>query len=242
MISIFALDCANRRSLASVSAPALAAFLVPMPVLVASAYVGFINLDNPAKFLDVLDHGGSNLVAHEPSSLVGAEAHIPEDLKSAHALLADQHKVCNSVPVFQRLIRVLKDCAGKMRESVALIGASVALPLEFHRGDFIDPRGIASRAADALGPTPRHQIPDAIIFSLKQFLELFNRQLVDCFWMFRASHRGNLTDRKELSMKIGTGQVRDNLRDNRLFRGAGGRSLKLLNELVISWNRLLSTV
>jgi hypothetical protein len=59
-----------------------------MPVFIATADVVFINLDDPAKFLDVLDHCDSDLMAHEPSSFVAPEAHVTEDLKSAHASAA----------------------------------------------------------------------------------------------------------------------------------------------------------
>jgi hypothetical protein len=192
-----AFDRANDGSLASVAATALAAFLIPMSVLVASADVGFINFDDPAELLNVLDHGGSYLMAHEPSSFVGAETHIAEDLEGAHALLADEHKVSDPVPVFERLIRVLKDCAGQVREAVALIRASVALPFELHSGDFIDAGRIAARATDALGPAPHNQISNAIFLGLKQFVELRRRQLVNCFGMFRASHFGILKERKD---------------------------------------------
>jgi hypothetical protein len=192
-----ALDRANDGGLAGVSAPARSAFLVPMPVLIATANVGFVNLNNSAKLLDVLNHRSSDFVAHKPSSFIGAESHIAEDLKGAHALFADQHKVRDSVPIFQRLIRVLKDCAGQMREAIAFIGASIALPFKVHRGDFINTRGTASWAANALWPTSCYQIPDAIILSLKQIFELLHSQLVDCFWMFRTAHCGSLTDRNE---------------------------------------------
>jgi hypothetical protein len=192
-----ALDCANDRSLAGISPPARSAFLIPMPVLVAPADVGFINFNDPAKLLDVLDHRSSDLVAHEPSSLVRAEAHIAEDLEGAHALLADQHQVRDAVPVFQRLIRVLKDCAGQVRETIALVCAGVALPLEGHCRDRIYLLRIAARAADAFRPTPRDQILDAIVLSLKQFVKLLGCQLVDRLRMLCAGQNGLPIDCKE---------------------------------------------
>jgi hypothetical protein len=182
---------------AGIPTSALTTFLVPMPVFIATVDVGFVNLDDPAEFLDILDHCGPNLMAHEPSSFVAPKAHVTEDLKSAHALLGDQHQVRDSIPVFQRLIRVLKDCAGQVRESIALIRASIALPFELHGRDFIDAHRIATRAADTLGPSPRHQIPDAIILCFKQFVELRHRQLVDCFGVFRSSHSSILNERKD---------------------------------------------
>jgi hypothetical protein len=184
-----ALDRTNNGSLASVAAPASTAFLVPMPVLVASADVGFINLNDSAKLLDILDHSSSDLVAHEPSSLVGAEAHIAEDLEGAHALLADEHKVGDSVPIFQRLIRVLKDCAGQVREAItcgAARSAHGALPM-VAGGECIDLGVTATWASYALRPAPRHKVNDAIIFGLKQRVELGRCHLVNCFG---AGHRG----------------------------------------------------
>jgi hypothetical protein len=182
-----AFDRAHDRSLAGISAPALTAFLVPMPVLIATADVGFINLDDPAEFLDVLDHGSSDLMAHEPSCLVAAEAHIAEDLQGAHALLADQHQVRDSVPIFERLIRVLKDCAGQVRESIAINRANFALPM-MAGCERIDLGIAATRAGNPRRPAANYQICNAIVLGLKQRVELRRSQLMDGLWMRRASH------------------------------------------------------
>jgi len=189
-----ALDCANNRSLASVATAPRSASLIPMPVLVASADVGFVNLNNSAELLNVLDHGGSDLVAHKPSGLVAAEAHVPVDLEGAHALLADQHQMGDSVPIFQRLIRVLEDCPGQVRETIALVRASIALPVESHRRDGIDSLRATTRTTDALRPSASDQVPDAIVLRLEQRIELRCGQLVDGFRMFCAGHVGNLFD------------------------------------------------
>ena len=126
-------------------------------------------------------------MAHEPSGFVGAKAHIAEDLKGAHALLADQHQVRDSVPIFQRLIRVLKDCAGQLREAIAC-GASrsalSALPM-MARGQRIDLGVTATRTSDAMRPTAGHEIHNAIVLSFKQRIELGRCHLMDCF---RAGH------------------------------------------------------
>jgi hypothetical protein len=175
-----ALDCADDWRLAGIATPALAAFLVPMPVLVAAANVGFVNLDNAAKFLDVLDHRGSDLVAHKPSGLVRAETHVTEDLEGAHALLADQHQVRDSVPIFQRLIRVLKDCTGQVREAIAVYCADFALPM-MAGCERIDLGVTATGAGNALRPSADNQICNAVILSLKQRVELCCGQLVDGF-------------------------------------------------------------
>jgi hypothetical protein len=178
-----ALDCASYWRLASISAPSRSTFLVPMPVLIAAADVGFINLNDAAELFDVLDHGGSNLVAHEPSSLVRAEAHIAEDLEGTHALLANQHKVRDSIPIFQRLIRVLKDCAGQVRETItcgAAGGAYRALPM-VAGGEGIDLEITAARARNAIRPAPDYKVRNAIVLSLKQRVELGRCHLMDCF-------------------------------------------------------------
>jgi hypothetical protein len=174
----FALDRANDSGLASISAPARSAFLVPMPVLVAAADIGLINFNNSAKFLDVLDHGGSDLVAHEPSSFVASEAHITEDLEGAHALFADKHQVGDSVPIFQRLIRVLKDCAGQVREAIAVHSTDFALPM-MAGSERIDFSVAAARTGDPLGPPANYQIRNAIVLSLKQRVELRRCHLMD---------------------------------------------------------------
>jgi len=190
----FPLDCAHYRSFASVAAPTLPAFLVPMSVLIAPAAVAFINLNDTAELLDVLDHCGFDFVAHEPSGFVRAEAHIAEDLEGAHALLADQHEMRDSIPILQRLIRVLEDCPGQVRESIAFIRAGVALPTKFHCRDRIDLCRAASRAMNALWPAPSYKVADAIFFGFKKFIELRRCQLMN--W-FGAGHFGNLTDRKD---------------------------------------------
>jgi hypothetical protein len=47
-------------------------------------------------------------------SLVPMAVLVAVDLKGAHTLLADQRDMRDPEPVFQRLIRVLKDCAGQV--------------------------------------------------------------------------------------------------------------------------------
>jgi hypothetical protein len=183
----FALNCTNDSSLSGIPAPASAAFLVPMAVLITAANVGFVNLYDSAELLDVLNHGGSDFVTHEPSRLVRAEAHIAEDLEGAHALFADQHQVRDSVPVFQGLIRVLKDCAGQVREAItcgATRSTHSALPM-VAGGKGIDLEVTAAGASYALRPAARHEVNNAIVLSLKQRVELGRCHLVDCF---RAGH------------------------------------------------------
>jgi hypothetical protein len=173
-------DCANDSGLERVARTAsFPAFLVPMAVLVVPSDVGFVNLDDAAELLNVLNEGDADFVAHEPSGLIGTEAHITVDLERGHSLFADQHQMNYAIPVFQRLVCVLKDRAGQMREAVAFIRASVALPLPIHRRDGIDTLGTATRATGAFRPTARNEILDAIVLSPKQRVELRCGQLIN---------------------------------------------------------------
>ena len=101
-----------------------------MAVFIVSADESFVNLDDAAELLNVFNESDADFMAHEPSSFIGAEAHVSKDLERAHSFFADQHQVNDAIPVFQRLVRVLKDCARQMREAVAFIRACVALPFD----------------------------------------------------------------------------------------------------------------
>ena len=83
---------------------------------------------------------GADAMAHVPSGSVGAEAHHPLDLEGANSLLAGQHEVDDAEPVAKRLIGVLEDRAGDMREAVVGLGrrALVALPIPWHRAVLVD--------------------------------------------------------------------------------------------------------
>jgi hypothetical protein len=175
-------DCADNGGFAGIATTSYADFLIPMAVPVVSADIGFIDLDNPAELSNVLNEGGPDLVAHEPSRLVRAEAHVPEDLKGAHAFLGNEHQMGDSIPIFQRLIRVLKDCPGQVREAIASIGRTrIALPVPRIAFQFRGGHSATARAANALWPAARYQVSDAIILSLKERVELLGGQLVDGF-------------------------------------------------------------
>jgi len=177
----FALDCADNRRLARIAPPPRTAFLVPMPVLVVAADVRFVNFDNPSELLDVFNESGSDLVAHEPSGLIGAKPKEALNLEGAHAFLADQHQVRDSKPILQWLICVLKDCAGQVREAIAVHGALSALPMMTGR-ERIDFRIAATGADNLTVPTAGDQVVDAIVLSLKKRVELRCGQLMNWFW------------------------------------------------------------
>jgi hypothetical protein len=88
--------------------------------------------------------------------------------------------VSDPVPIFQRLFRFLKDCAGQVRETVAVRGADFTLPM-VARGKSIYFDVTAARAINAPWPSSDYQIRNAIILSLKQRVELGDRHLMDCF-------------------------------------------------------------
>jgi hypothetical protein len=87
----------------------------------------FVNFNDPSKPANVLDHCGADFVAHEPSGLVGTEAHVAEGLKGAHTFLANQHQVRDSEPILKRLIRIFENRSGKVGEAVSSIAARSAL-------------------------------------------------------------------------------------------------------------------
>src|SRR5208282_2506827 len=99
--------------------PAAIAALIFVPILRQSADESFVNLNDAAKLLNILDQGDADFVAHHPCGFVRAEAHEAHDLKGAHALLAGQHQMNDAIPVAERLVGVLENRSGKMREAIA---------------------------------------------------------------------------------------------------------------------------
>jgi hypothetical protein len=186
-------DCADDSGLERVAGTAsLSAFLIPMPVFVVAADESFINFNDTAKFRNVLNEGDADFVAHKPSSLIGAEAHITIDLERAHSLFADKHQVNNFVPVAKRLVCILKYCTSQMREAVAIRRALLALPM-MARSKRVNLWIAAARANDAFGPAARNEVLDAIILSLKHRVELRCGQLMDSlrFRLLPAGHDGS---------------------------------------------------
>jgi hypothetical protein len=161
-----ALNGADNGGLASQDAtPTLLARPLVFVLIVAfAADESFVNLDNAAKLLDVLDQGCSDLVAHEPCGLVGTEAHVAHDLKRAHSLFTDQHQVRDLEPIAQWLVRVLEDRAGNVGKAIAVRGTLFALPVPLAGRQVIDRRIATTRATDALGPPAGDQVGLASIF------------------------------------------------------------------------------
>jgi hypothetical protein len=187
-----AANCADDNGFAAArSVAARSVALVFVPVLGLPADKGFVDFDDTAELVDIFDQSDANAMAHIPSRLERAEAHIAPDLASAHSLFADQHQVDNAKPVAQWLVRVLKDSSRKVRETIAVWRALLALPVMTGR-ERINFRIAAARADDAFGPAARNQVRDAMRFVGKQMLKLGDGQLMDLLRLFLTSHDGFL--------------------------------------------------
>src|SRR5260370_26237132 len=124
-----ALDSANNNELAS--NPGSGMFLIPMPIAVAAADVGFVNFDDAAQLGFRLNESRANFVAHGMRRAVAPEAHDALNLESANSLLAGQHQMHDAKPLAERLIRIFKDGASDMREAIGgHRSAFIALPVK----------------------------------------------------------------------------------------------------------------
>lgn len=171
-----------------VAAPASAAALVPMAVFVFPADIGFVDFNDAAELLYVLNESGADLVAHEPSGFVGTEAHVTHDLEGAHSLFASQHQVDDFEPVTERLVCVFEDRPGDMRKPITVRGALLALPMPPARLEVIDLGIAAPGAMHAIGPPTRDQIGFTGFFVGEGRVELRGAHLVDGL---RSSGHGN---------------------------------------------------
>jgi len=179
----FALDRADHDELASNASSGL--LLIPMPIAVAAADIGFVDFNDAAEFGFGFNERSADFVAHGMGGAVGAKAHHPLNLQCADALLAGQHQVNDLEPLPQRLVRILKDGPGDMREAIGGHGSTfVALPVERlpDQGGRIS---AAARAFNAIRPAARYQVSLASFLIGESRLELRNGHLMN--W-FRAAH------------------------------------------------------
>jgi hypothetical protein len=141
----------------------------------------FVHLDNASEFFKVpVSERRSDTVAHVPSGFVRTEAHEAMNLKRAHSLFAGQHQVNNAEPIFERLIRVLENCARNVRETIAgLRRAFVALPVPRIALQFCDTLSATARASNALRPSLADQIGAASLFVREMSVELGGGKLVN---------------------------------------------------------------
>jgi hypothetical protein len=141
-------------------------------------------------------------VAHQPSSLNGAEAHVASQLAGAYALLADAHEMRELVPVSQGLVRILKDCANGDGEPIAVRGTLLTLPMPLARGEIVHRRVAATGATDPVGPAARNQIGLAGIFvpDREHGVKLGAGKLVNGLGPTLASHGSNSLNEKDFAL------------------------------------------
>jgi hypothetical protein len=167
------------------TAPAAGTTLIPMLVLFLANDKCFVDLNNTAEFLNIFDQGNPDLVTHFPSGLIGTEAHVTHDLQGAHTLLTDQHEMGDLEPIPQRLVRVLEDRAGNVREAIAgLRSALVTLPAPGAVRQPVGVLGTTARATNAFWPSARHQISATGVFIWKHRIEFGGSKLVDWLRLF----------------------------------------------------------
>jgi hypothetical protein len=159
----FALYCADNRSFVVAT---VAFFLIPMPVFILAADVGFVNLDNATKLLLWLNHRGADFVRHVQRRFVRAKAQLALNLKRANALFAGRHEMDDLEPFAKRLVRVLEDGPGNDGKTIASIAARStlrALPVPLARMQVIDGGIATARADNALRPAAGLQVGFASI-------------------------------------------------------------------------------
>jgi hypothetical protein len=181
-----ALNGAHDLDLAPTGIARAAAPLIPMAVLVLAADVGFVNLDNAHEFLKfrVLE-SGADAVAHVPSRLVGAEAHVAVDLPGADTLLAGRHEVDDAEPLPQIDIRIFEDRADEVRKPIgAPLAAVGAFPAILHGLEGIDARRATARAIGPIRPALGDQVTVAGILVREGRLKLSDGHLHDLLGLF----------------------------------------------------------
>jgi hypothetical protein len=169
------------------------AALIPMPVFGQAADESFIDLDDTSELINVLHESGSDLVAHEPRGFIRTEAHITIKLQSTHAFLARKHEMDYAEPLPQRLVRVLENRSGNMREAVVSSGrgAFVTQPIPLHCTMLLDFRVATPRAGYAFRPAASDEIGTTSIFVGESFFPLGDGHLMDWLGLFRADHIGS---------------------------------------------------
>jgi len=189
---------------------ATAAALIPMPVLCLAADKRFIDFHNAHELAEIfIRQTSADAVTHVPRGFQRTETHIAPHLPGADPLLADQHQVNDAEPVTKRLIGVLENRPGNVRESV--IGAGrrtcVAEPVPFPRAMRLDLGIAASRTEDVFGPAMFGEIEAARIFIREGRLPLNDGHLMDLLGLFGAGHFGSPQLKGENGMSLSISQV-----------------------------------
>lgn len=148
-------NCADHTDLVAAWA-SLQALLVPVPVLILTADIGFVYFHFAHKLgkASVL-HRGSDPVAHIPGRFIGPAADLALNLQSTDALLALGHEVNDLEPDAKVIVGILKDGLGNDREPIAVPSTAVfalADPMKWLGLQFIDLLVVATRATHAIRP------------------------------------------------------------------------------------------
>jgi hypothetical protein len=178
----------NDRDLAASTASVSVGSFVPMTIGIFAADIGLIDLDNAAELGFWLDESRADFVAHGMRGAIASKAHDALDLQGTDALLAGQHQMDDAKPLPQRLICVLEDGAGNVREAIGSHGSAfIALPVE--RPSSQRKRiSAAARACDAIRPATGNEICLAGILTREGHFELGEGHLMD--WLGAAAAHG----------------------------------------------------
>jgi hypothetical protein len=188
-----AADSADDWSFAGTDTPGStpAAAFIPMPVFCQAADESFIDFDNSAELIDVLHKCDADAVTHIPSRFQGTKSHVTPDLARAYSLFAGEHQMNDAIPIAKRLIGILKNRAGEMRETIgAALSAIRAFPMPFTGLEIISPLASAARAPHAFRPALADKVSTASVFVREHSLKLGDAHLMDLRWLFCSRHNG----------------------------------------------------
>lgn len=168
---------------------AIALLFIPVAVSIFAADKCFVHFNNAAKFFHRLHQRRADFVAHAVCGAIGAEAHLPLNLKGADAFLAGQHQMDNFEPFPERLVGVLKNRARDHRKPIARKAsrsALRALPVPLAGRQVIHGGIATTRAVNAVGPAAGLQISlgRIIVPDWETRLKLAFRHLMHRFGMF----------------------------------------------------------
>lgn len=146
-----------------------------------AANIGLVNFDDPHKLAEILVlKRRANAMAHIPSRLVRAEAHVALYLPRTDALLTCQHKMNDLEPIAQLQISIFEDRANEVREPISIaLSALGAFPLKRHLLKGIDFVRTAARAANSARPASGDQKAVASLFVREKLVELLATKLLN---------------------------------------------------------------
>ena len=170
----FARDRADDWNL--VAGSANVALLVPMPIGVFPAHVGFVDFDDAHQLPELrIVHRGAQAMAHIEGSAIRARSDHPLNLKCADSLLAGQHQVENVKPHAERVFCILENSFDGQREPIGVTLTAFwirafPVPRFSNRVDVI--LFAASWTNSAVRPTSIGKVGAASIFIGEQPLKL----------------------------------------------------------------------